>query len=105
MRNGCRGTGRIPVCQISSSRNNNARSVVYGRRRKTPTTTYNELALPGEVAVADADEGVVILAFAERCGVDVRPEEADGGQDALVKGSLWRVCSYFNVEAQRSCVL
>ncbi len=50
--------------------------------------THDELALPGEVPVADANEGVVILALAERRGVDVGPEEADGGQDALVEGSL-----------------
>lgn len=54
--------------------------------------TYDELALFREVAVADADEGVVVLALAERRGVDVRPEEADGRQDALVEGSLSRRC-------------
>ena len=50
--------------------------------------TYDELALAGEVAVADADEGVVVLALAERRGVDVGREEADGGEDALVEGGL-----------------
>ena len=47
--------------------------------------TYDELALPGEVAVADADEGVVVLALAERRGVDVGREEADGGEDSTVE--------------------
>ena len=47
--------------------------------------TYDELALAGEVTVADADEGVVVLALAERRGVDVGREEADGGEDSAVE--------------------
>ena len=50
--------------------------------------TYDELALPGKIAVTDTDEGVVVLALAERRGVDVGREEADGGEDALVEGGL-----------------
>ena len=50
--------------------------------------TYDELALARHVAVADAHEGVVVLAFAERGGVVVGCEEADGGADSGVEGGL-----------------
>ena len=50
--------------------------------------THDEFAFALEVAVAHADEGVVVLALAERGGVDVGREEADGGEDALVEGGL-----------------
>ena len=63
------------------------------RLTQRETATHDELALIREVAVADADEGVVVLALAERRGMDVRPEEADRRQDALVEGSLSRRCS------------
>ena len=49
--------------------------------------TYNEL-LAGHVALADADEGIVVLALSERGGVHVSREEAHGGEDAWVERGL-----------------
>ena len=49
--------------------------------------TYDEL-LAGHVALADADEGIIVLALAERGGVHVSREEAHGGEDAWVERGL-----------------
>ena len=58
------------------------------RKREGGVRTYHELAFALQVATPYASERVVVLAFAERGGVDVGREEADGGEDPLVEGGL-----------------
>lgn len=53
--------------------------------------TYHELAFILQIACPHALEGIVRFALTECGAVDVGGEEADGGEDAGVKGGLLMV--------------
>ena len=54
-------------------------------------STYDHLRLVRESSRADANEGIVALAFAEGGAVDICSEEAHGGENSRVKCGLMKV--------------